>query len=198
MEFSARFATKSSSGSVINMKEEKIGMSAVCVIREQLGVNLPIEKISDTICKKVEKDLKIFLTEEQVQNILNINPVVGFMDTNSINVFVSDKYFNAGVCKKVYSNRNIIDDGISSAGIEYRINEEYIIEAWMFAGCPLEWTEDDTSDPIAIEIEDMQEPDNLHLVSTLKRIVGGNAQSVICSHCGMSFILDEKSHVNKS
>lgn len=125
MDFSVKFCGLN--GYAVEKEYKRIGLKTVDKIREELGCNLPIERIEEKIDSH-NLDINVYLTEEQARK-------VGlFKDTNTITVKTPRGFFNDCVVEVIKPKIDINTNEIKEAYVYYQTDKEAIFSKWESLG----------------------------------------------------------------
>jgi len=131
MKFVVRFWSE---GYALNEPCNSVGIDDIDAIREELNdSSISIDAIQDEV-SCVEDNPCIEISESEARRI------GCFADNNVIGVKCSDGLLGAFANKHARVSRSR-DGVITSAWLEYVLDEDVVIEIWIDNGCPLVWNE---------------------------------------------------------
>lgn len=131
MQFTVFFETGSSVTAAF-FGSQPIGINDVDIIREKLGISLPLDRIKPRN-ETLQSFDSIVLSEETARESGL------YKDKSHVGVRVPQKMLNQ-FCDKVAKCTTDEQTGeVLSAWIEYRIDKDAVIEAWRQSGFRTEW-----------------------------------------------------------
>ena len=131
MKFSIIFS--SHRGYAIEQSSRKIGLKRVDAIRNDIGVHLSIDRIAAD-WYGITQDASTQISETIARESGH------FADTNNITVKVDKGQLNKFAHRKTVCDRDDTTGEIVSARCAWEIDTRAIIEAWIKAWYPLDWT----------------------------------------------------------
>lgn len=120
---------------IVNTRKT-IGMKEVNRIREELGINLPLDRIIGEIETLETRRVSSEISEETARNSGH------FSETSKIEIGIKKSHFlNRFLKLDLNAEKNEETGEIKQVSMKWRLDEKEIEEAWKKAGCPLEWKE---------------------------------------------------------
>ena len=132
MEFRISYSSKS--GYAIEHPHDVIGTDGVDKIREDLEVELPLDRIKG-YTRGLRTDVSLSVTER----IARESGL--FRSTDKITVKVLPEQLNEFTHLETHCDRNGDTGEVTEAWLAWAIDEESIVDAWVDAGFPTDWRE---------------------------------------------------------
>jgi hypothetical protein len=143
MEFKVRFITAPESRNPIYLPAKYLGLEDVDALREFLGVQLAIERITSWV-DALSSSVSFKLTEEQARES-------GYykMSCETLEVMVEGESLNRYVTISPETDQDSQTGEYIKAGMKRQVDTLAVFNAWKAAGYPLTWvgeTDNDTTD----------------------------------------------------
>lgn len=136
MVFTLSFKRKEGSGYPFSVASHDIGTTGVSRIREELGCNVPIERI--------KPDVNFFSSHGRIEvpEEYAFNACGRFAFKNSLSVTVPEGMMNQFTGERVCYKRHIDTGEVLECWIETYIREDAVLAAWEMSGYPTDWSLD--------------------------------------------------------
>jgi hypothetical protein len=132
MTFSVEFSCKKFGQKPIEFEQTQNGLLMVDMIREDIGLKIPIERIPH-FTPAFRSAVTLYITEKQARETQH------FDAEHELKVFVHRGFLNEFVGLKIEPEKNEETGEVKTVNLRHRIFANDIWEAWKDAGFPIEW-----------------------------------------------------------
>ena len=136
MVFTLSFKRKDESGYPLYVPSHDIGATGVTRIREELGCNVPIDRINP--------EVRFFSSYGRIEVPEDYAFKAGgrFAFKNSVQVKVPEGMMNQFTGERVCATRHVDTGEVLESWIETYIREDAVLAAWEMSGYPTDWSLD--------------------------------------------------------